>query len=72
MRSLNMNGPGPFVDPSWSDSLVVPCFCIEIGDEKIVVDTAGNSKHRPNFEALGNLDTDFMDRMIEAGSVPTM
>ena len=63
---------GPFADPSSGRiRLSFHAFCIEIGDEKIVVDTcAGNGKHRPNFEALGNLDTDFMDRMIEAGFGP--
>ena len=46
-------------------------FCIEIGDEKIVVDTcAGNDKVRPSFDALANLDTDFMQKMTEAGFGP--
>ena len=63
---------GPFADPATGRiRLSFHAFCIEIGDEKIVVDTcAGNDKHRPNFEALGGLDTDFMDRMIEAGFGP--
>jgi hypothetical protein len=57
---------GPFADPATGRiRLSFHAFCIEIGDEKIVVDTcAGNDKHRPNFEALGGLDTDFMDRMM--------
>jgi len=46
-------------------------FCIEVGDEKIVVDTcAGNDKVRPNFDALGGLQTDFLDRMTDAGFGP--
>lgn len=63
---------GPYADPeSGRIRLSFHAFCIEVGDEKIVVDTcAGNDKVRPNFEALGGLQTDFLDRMTEAGFGP--
>lgn len=63
---------GPFADPeSGKIRLSFHAFCIEVGDEKIVVDTcAGNDKVRPNFEALGGLHTDFLERMTEAGFGP--
>jgi glyoxylase-like metal-dependent hydrolase (beta-lactamase superfamily II) len=63
---------GPFADPdSGRVRLSFHAFCIEVGDEKIVVDTcAGNDKVRPNFEGLAGLDTEFLERMIEAGFGP--
>ena len=63
---------GPFADPeNGRIRLSFHAFCIEIGDDRIVVDTcAGNDKARPNFEALSNLDTDFMQKMSEAGFGP--
>ena len=63
---------GPFADrENGRIRLSFHTFCIEIGDEKIVVDTcAGNDKTRPNFAGLGNLQTDFMDKMTEAGFGP--
>jgi glyoxylase-like metal-dependent hydrolase (beta-lactamase superfamily II) len=63
---------GPYADPeSGRFRLSFHAFCLEIGDQKIVVDTcAGNDKVRPDFEALGNLQTDFLDKMIEAGFGP--
>ncbi len=63
---------GPFADrESGKIRLSFHAFCIEIGDEKIIVDTcAGNDKVRPNFEALGDLHTDFLERMTEAGFGP--
>lgn len=63
---------GPFADPETGRfRLSFHAFCIEIGDEKIVVDTcAGNDKIRPNFEGLAGLKTDFLDNMIDAGFGP--
>ena len=63
---------GPFADPETGRiRLSFHAFCIEAGDRKIVVDTcAGNNKVRPNFEALGGLHTDFLERMTEAGFGP--
>lgn len=63
---------GPFADPtSGRVRLSFHAFCIEVGDEKIVVDTcAGNDKVRPDFGALAGLQTDFLDRMVEAGFGP--
>jgi glyoxylase-like metal-dependent hydrolase (beta-lactamase superfamily II) len=63
---------GPFADPdSGRVRLSFHAFGIEVGDEKIVVDTcAGNDKVRPNFEALDGLQTDFLERMTEAGFGP--
>jgi glyoxylase-like metal-dependent hydrolase (beta-lactamase superfamily II) len=63
---------GPFADAgSGRIRLSFHAYCIEVGDEKIVVDTcAGNGKVRPNFEALGGLQTDFLDRMTAAGFGP--
>lgn len=63
---------GPFADPeNGRIRLSFHAFCLEVGDEKIVVDTcAGNHKVRPNFEALGGLETDFLERMTAAGFGP--
>jgi glyoxylase-like metal-dependent hydrolase (beta-lactamase superfamily II) len=63
---------GPFADPETGRiRLSFHAFCIEAGDRKIVVDTcAGNNKVRPNFEALGGLQTDFLERMAAAGFGP--
>ena len=63
---------GPYADAETGRvRLSFHAFCIEVGDEKIVVDTcAGNDKVRPNFEALGGLQTDFLDRMTDAGFGP--
>ncbi|MGH1493476.1 MAG: MBL fold metallo-hydrolase [Acidimicrobiales bacterium] len=63
---------GPYADPeSGRIRLSFHAFGIQVGDEKIVVDTcAGNDKVRPNFEALAGLQTDFLDQMIEAGFGP--
>ena len=63
---------GPFADPeSGRVRLSFHAFCIEVGDEKIVIDTcAGNDKVRPNFEALAGLQTDFLEQMTEAGFGP--
>lgn len=63
---------GPFADAdSGRMRLSFHAFCLEVGDEKIIVDTcAGNDKIRPNFEGLANLKTDFLDQMTEAGFGP--
>lgn len=63
---------GPFADPETGRiRLSFHAYGIAIGDERIVVDTcAGNDKVRPNFEALGGLQTDFLERMTEAGFGP--
>jgi glyoxylase-like metal-dependent hydrolase (beta-lactamase superfamily II) len=63
---------GPYADPkSGRFRLSFHAFCIEVGDEKIVVDTcAGNDKVRPNFEGLAGLKTGFLDNMIAAGFGP--
>ncbi|MPY92928.1 MAG: MBL fold metallo-hydrolase [Acidimicrobiia bacterium] len=63
---------GPFADAETGRvRLSFHAFCIEAGDERIVVDTcAGNDKVRPNFEALGGLQTGFLERMTEAGFGP--
>lgn len=63
---------GPYADPeSGRFRLSFHAFCIEVGDEKIVVDTcAGNDKVRPNFEGLAGLKTNFLDNMIAAGFGP--
>ena len=63
---------GPYADAeSGRVRLSFHAFCIEVGDEKIVVDTcAGNDKVRPNFEALGGLQTDF-PRPDDRGRVRT-
>lgn len=63
---------GPFADAETGRiALSFHAFCLELGDERIVVDTcAGNNKVRPDHEALADLDTDFLDRMIEAGFGP--
>ena len=63
---------GPFADAkNGRIRLSFHAYCLEVGDEKIVVDTcAGNDKVRPNFEGLGGLQTGFLDSMIEAGFGP--
>ena len=63
---------GPFADAdSGRMRLSFHAFCLEVDDEKIIVDTcAGNDKIRPNFEGLANLKTDFLDQMTEAGFGP--
>jgi glyoxylase-like metal-dependent hydrolase (beta-lactamase superfamily II) len=63
---------GPFADPDTGRiRLSFHAYCLQVGDEKIVVDTcAGNDKVRPNFEALGGLRTDFLERMTVAGFGP--
>lgn len=63
---------GPFANPTTGRiRLSFHTYCIEVGDEKIIVDTcAGNDKVRPNFDALAGLQTDFLDRMTEAGFGP--
>jgi glyoxylase-like metal-dependent hydrolase (beta-lactamase superfamily II) len=63
---------GPFAEAeSGRFRLSFHAFCIEVGDQKIVVDTcAGNDKVRPDFEGLANLQTDFLDKMTEAGFGP--
>ncbi len=63
---------GPYADAkSGRFRLSFHAFCIEVGDQKIVVDTcAGNDKVRPNFEGLAGLKTNFLDNMIAAGFGP--
>lgn len=62
---------GPFALDNGRIRLSFHAFCLEVGDQKIVVDTCtGNHKPRPNFKPLDMLNTDFMDRMSAAGFGP--
>lgn len=63
---------GPFADPDTGKTwLSIHTFAIEVGDEKILVDTcAGNDKDRPGSPDLHQLQTDFLDRLIAAGFPP--
>jgi glyoxylase-like metal-dependent hydrolase (beta-lactamase superfamily II) len=63
---------GPFADAdSGNIRLSFHAFGLELGDEKIIVDTCGgNDKQRPGSPALHMQQTDFLDRLVEAGFAP--
>ena len=46
-------------------------WLIDTGSERILVDTgAGNAKDRPGIPIFGNLDSDFLNRLAQAGYSP--
>jgi glyoxylase-like metal-dependent hydrolase (beta-lactamase superfamily II) len=62
---------GPFATDTGRFKLSFHAYCLEVGDQKIVVDTCtGNDKPRPEFNGLHMLKTDFLEKMTEAGFGP--
>ena len=63
---------GPYANPDDGRiRLSFHAFCIEVGDEKIVVDTcAGNDKVRPGSPRLHMQQTDYLERLAAAGFAP--
>ncbi len=63
---------GPFIDPETGRFRIsIHTFGLEIGDEKIVVDTCGgNDKLRPGAPDFHQLQTDFLERLAAGGFPP--
>lgn len=63
---------GPFADAdSGAIRVSIHTFAIEVGDEKIIVDTCGgNDKVRPGSPAFHLQRSDFLDRLAAAGFAP--
>ena len=63
---------GPFADAETGLIRVsIHTFALEIGDEKILIDTCGgNDKIRPGFDNFHLQNSDFLDRLAAAGFPP--
>lgn len=63
---------GPFADGDTGHIRVsIHAFGLQIGDEKIIVDTCGgNDKERPGSPLFHRQQTDFIDRLTAAGFPP--
>lgn len=63
---------GPFADAATGEiRLSFHTFALEMGDEKILVDTCGgNHKVRPGSPTFHLQETDYLDRLVAAGFPP--
>ncbi len=60
---------GPFADPTTGEiRLSINSFALEVGDEKVLIDTCGgNDKVRPGSPKLHLQQTDYLERLAAAG-----
>jgi glyoxylase-like metal-dependent hydrolase (beta-lactamase superfamily II) len=63
---------GPFADADTGEiRLSINTYALEVGDEKIIVDTCGgNNKVRPGSPKLHMQQTDYLERLAAAGFAP--
>lgn len=63
---------GPFADPATGEiRLSINSFGLQVGDEKIIIDTCGgNDKVRPGSPKLHLQQTDYLERLADAGFPP--
>lgn len=63
---------GPFIDPeTGQDKVSFHSYGLQLGDEKVLVDTCGgNHKPRPGSALFHMQETDFLDRLTASGFPP--